>query len=187
MTQPAPQTTPTSPTLQPAITLIAAVPRNGAIGRAGGLLWVEAIDQRRFRELTMGHAVIMGRKTWDSLPPRFRPLPGRRNVVVSRQRGLQLQGAELAASLADAISLLRKPAIPPAQVFVIGGGDLYALAMPLADTLELTEIDADLDGDTFFPAWPRDAFTEIARQTHQATDGTRFDFVTYRRRPSASR
>ena len=166
-----------TPALTLTLTLIAAVARNGAIGRGGDLLWRDPADQRHFRALTMGHPVVMGRKTWDSLPERFRPLPGRRNVVVSRQRGLQLDGAETVASLDAALALLH--AEPCA--FVIGGGELYAEALPLADTLELTEIDAALDGDTFFPPWPREGFVEAVRKAQQATDGTAFAFVTYRR------
>jgi len=162
---------------RPALTLIAAVARNGAIGRDGDLLWREAADQRHFRTLTTGYPVIMGRKTWDSLPARFRPLPGRRNLVVTRQAGLQFDGAEAVASLDAALMRLR--AEP--RAFVIGGGELYTAALPLADTLALTEIDAALDGDTFFPPWPRSAFAEAAREVQQAADGTPFAFVTYRR------
>ena len=164
-------------TTRPAITLIAAVARNGAIGRGGDLIWREPADQRHFRALTMGSPVIMGRKTWASLPPRFRPLPGRRNIVVTRQAGLRLDGAEAVGSLDEALSLLSTAP----RAFVIGGGELYAAALPRADTLELTEIGADIDGDTFFPAWPREAFVEAAREAHHTADGAPFAFVTYRR------
>jgi len=162
---------------RPFLTLIAAVARNGAIGRGGDLLWREGADQRHFRALTMGHPVVMGRKTWDSLPPRFRPLPGRRNIVVSRQPALRLDGAEAFGSLDEALAQMSGEP----RAFVIGGGELYAAALPRADTLELTEIDADLEGDTFFPTWPREAFVEAAREAHHAADGTAFAFVTYRR------
>ncbi len=160
------------------ISLIAAVARNGVIGRDGDLVWREPADQRHFRATTLGHAVLMGRKTWDSLPARFRPLPGRRNLVLSRQPAPALPGAEVFASLEAALAAL--PA--EATVFVIGGGELYAQALPRAGTLVLTEIDADLAGDTHFP--PRDPADWVvsSREEGVAADGTRFAFVTYRRR-----
>jgi dihydrofolate reductase len=162
------------------ISLLAAVARGGVIGREGALPWRIAEDARRFRELTMGHPVVMGRRTWDSLPERFRPLPGRRNVVVTRNRGWHADGAETAGSLPDALELLdRTP-----QVFVIGGGAIYAEALPLATELFLTEIDADIEGDTFFPSWNRDAFQETSREHHVSETGLRFSFVTYLRRAS---
>ncbi len=161
------------------IVIVAAVARGGAIGRGNALLWHEPADQRRFRALTLGAPVIMGRLTWESLPARFRPLPGRRNLVVSRDVGYAAPGAEVAASLDEALA--RVADAPRAAV--IGGAQLYALALPRADRLELTEIDAELDGDTFFPAWDRSEFVETAREQHAAADGTRFSFVTYRRRP----
>ena len=160
------------------LALIAAVARNGAIGRDNELLWKEPQDQRHFAATTRGHAVLMGRKTWDSLPQRYRPLPGRRNVVVTRQAGFAAAGAETAPGLDDALQRLQ--AVP--LVFVIGGAQLYAQALPRADELVLTEIDADLDGDTFFPAWERRDFVEAVREAHVGADGTRFAFITYRRR-----
>lgn len=164
------------------LALVAAVARNGAIGRDNGLLWQEPLDQQHFRRVTLGAPVIMGRKTWDSLPERFRPLPGRRNVVVSRDPARHFDGAEGVPSLDVALALL---AGTP-QAFVIGGAQLYALALPRADELVLTEIDADLDGDTFFPAWDRSAFSEVARETHRGRDGLPFAFVTYRRRAAGA-
>jgi len=165
---------------RPAIALVAAVARNGAIGRANALLWRDPQDLAHFRRLTLGAPVVMGRRTWDSLPVRWRPLPGRRNLVLTRNPQWQADGAEAAASLADA--LVRLADAP--RVFVIGGAQLYALALPLADELHLTEIDADFDADTHFPPWPRAAFDELARLPQRSADGTRFDFVHYRRRPA---
>jgi dihydrofolate reductase len=159
------------------LTLIAAVARNGAIGRNNGLLWHEPQDQRHFRAATMGHPVVMGRKTWDSLPARFRPLPGRRNVVVTRNSALHFAGAESAPSLQHALQRL---AGEP-QVFVIGGAQLYAQALPLANEMMLTEVNADLDGDVCFPPWPAAEWTEAARQPAVAADATPFAFVTYQR------
>lgn len=164
------------------ISLIAAVARNGAIGKNNGLLWHEPQDQRHFRAVTLGHPVLMGRKTWDSLPARFRPLPGRQNVVLTRQADLQLAGAQVASSLGAALQLL---AGAP-QVFVIGGAQLYAQALPHANEMVLTEIDADLEGDVYFPAWQMADWTAEwitrDRQSAVAADGTPFAFVTYQRR-----
>lgn len=158
--------------------LIAAVARDGAIGRGNALLWTDPADQRHFRQSTLGCPVIMGRRTWESLPERFRPLPGRRNVVVTRNPAYAAPGAETAPGLDEALAQVR----PAPRVFVIGGGELYAQALPGADELWLTEIDADLPGDVFFPAIDRQAFEEVSRQPRQAADGTPFAFVVYRRR-----
>jgi dihydrofolate reductase len=165
------------------VVLIAAVARNGAIGRGNALLFNEQADQRHFRETTLGCPVIMGRKTWDSLPARFRPLPGRRNVVVSRNPAWQAEGAEIAPDLAAAMALVSDAP----RAFVIGGAQLYAQALPLADSLVLTEIDADLDGDTHFPAWDRSQFVERSSTAAVTASGVGYRFVTYDRRPGADR
>ena len=164
------------------VSLVAAVARDGVIGLEGGLPWRIPEDAQRFRALTIGHPVVMGRRTWDSLPTRFRPLPGRRNVVVTRNRAWKAVGAEQVGSLGDALALLAGEA----HVFVIGGGELYAEALPLADELLLTEIDAEMDGDTFFPTWERTLFEEISREHHVSKTGVPFSFVTYARRQSPS-
>ena len=160
------------------LSLIAAVPRNGAIGRDNELLWKESADQKHFAATTRGHAVIMGRKTWESLPPRFRPLPGRRNIVVTRNAGFEAAGAETVDSLEAALQRVNDGPL----AFVIGGAQLYAQALPHVDEMVLTEIDADLDGHVHFPAWDRQAFVEASREGHVGADGTGFAFVTYRRR-----
>lgn len=159
------------------IVLIAGVARRGAIGRNNDLLWHLPADMARFKALTLGHPVIMGRKTWDSLPARFRPLPGRRNLVLSRTVDLRLTGAEAFTSLNAALIACAEAA----QVFVIGGAQIYAEALPLASRLELTEINADFDADCFFPAWQRADFAERGRETHTSPDGWTYDFVTYQR------
>jgi dihydrofolate reductase len=160
------------------VSLVAAVARGGVIGNGNAIPWRIPEDAQRFRALTMGHPVVMGRRTWDSLPDRFRPLPGRRNVVVTRNADWQANGAERAGSLEDGLHLL--DGAP--QAFVIGGGELYADALPLADELLLTEIDVDIDGDTWFPSWDRTAFEETSREQHVSANGTPFAFVTYARR-----
>ena len=160
------------------LSVVAAVARGGVIGRSGTIPWRLPEDSRRFRDLTIGHPVVMGRRTWESLPDRFRPLPGRRNVVVSRDVEWSDEGAERAGSLGEALELL---AHDP-RVFVIGGAALYAEALPLADELLLTEIDADVEGDVFFPPFDLAEFEEISREPQVAEDGTEFAFVTYARR-----
>ena len=161
-------TAPDTPELPAEIVLIAAVARNGVMGRGSELVFNEPADQRHFRQATMGCPVVMGRKTWESLPARFRPLPGRRNLVVTRNPAFDAPGAECAPCLAEA--LLRVAGAP--RVFVIGGAQLYAAAMPLAHRLLLTEVDADLDGDVFFPPWDRSHFEEVSRQTARSAAGT---------------
>jgi dihydrofolate reductase len=160
---------------RPALALIAAVPRNRAIGRGGELIFHESEDQKHFRRVTLGCPVIMGRKTWDSLPPRFRPLPGRRNIVVTRNALWSSEGALRAGSLDEALKL----AAGAARVFVIGGAELYALALPRADELVLTEIDADLDGDTYFPDWPRAQFRQTSSEPHLTAGGVGYRFNHY--------
>jgi dihydrofolate reductase len=163
--------------------LIAAVARGGAIGLGGTMPWQLKADLAHFRRTTMGCPVVMGRKTWDSLPPAFRPLPGRRNLVVTRNPAWQAEGAEAVASLDAALAALAGAA----RVFVVGGGELYAQALPRADELVLTEIDADFAADTYFPPWDRGAFEEVARERHVAEAGWAFDFVRYRRRAVPNR
>jgi dihydrofolate reductase len=160
------------------VSLVAAVARGGVIGRDGGIPWRIPEDMTRFRELTTGHAVVMGRRTWESLPDEFRPLPGRDNVVVTRNPDWSAQGADRAGSLEDALELLDSAP----RVFVIGGGEIYAAVLPYADELLLTEIDADVEGDTFFPAWNRDEFDEVERLERVTEGRTPFAFVRYVRR-----
>jgi dihydrofolate reductase len=160
------------------LALVAAVARNGVIGKDGAVPWHLPDDLARFRRLTTGHPVIMGRRTWDSLPDRFRPLPGRRNIVVTRNPGWNAEGAEPVGSLEEALGLLDDSPL----VFVIGGAELYASALPLADELLLTEVGLEVEGDAFFPGWDADAFEEVSREPRIAADGTPFAFVRYDRR-----
>ena len=161
------------------VALVAAVARGGVIGRDSGIPWRLPEDMQRFRALTMGHPVVMGRRTWESLPDQFRPLPGRGNVVVTRNSDWSAQGADRAGSIEDALRLLEGEA----TVFVIGGGEIYAAALPSADELLLTEIDAEIEGDTYFPDWDPDDFEEVARERHVSSEGVGYSFVTYERRP----
>lgn len=162
------------------LVLVAAVARNGVIGRDGVMPWHLPEDLAHFRRTTQGLPVLMGRRTWESLPERFRPLPGRRNIVVTRQAGWAAPGAEVAASVDAALALV---ADAP-RACVIGGGELYATLLPRVDELVLTEIDADFDGDTRLPGTLRAGFAEVAREAHRAAAPNDFcyAFVTYRRR-----
>jgi dihydrofolate reductase len=155
--------------------LIYARARNGVIGKDGGLPWHLPEDLAHFKRLTLGCPVIMGRKTWDSLPARFRPLPGRLNIVVTRQAGWKADGAAPAASLPKAIELAGEAPL----AWVIGGAELFAQALPLADVAEVTEIDADFEGDVFAPQ-PGASWKESAREMHTAASGVPYSFVTYR-------
>ena len=169
-----------SDTHRPLLALIAAVARNGVIGRDNDMPWHLPEDLKHFRESTMGHAVLMGRRTWDSLPPKVRPLPGRRNIVLTRQPGWQAEGAEAAVSLDAALALLQGQP----RAFVIGGVEVYARALPLADELVLTEIRQDVEGDVRFPEFDRGRFVETLRrpQLAAAPQSLNYDFVTYRRK-----
>jgi dihydrofolate reductase len=154
--------------------LIYARARNRVIGRAGGLPWRLPEDMAHFKQVTMGCPVIMGRKTWDSLPERFRPLPGRTNIVVTRRPDWQAPGATRAASLPEAVALC---AGEP-RAWVIGGADIYAQAEPLASTAEVTEIEADFEGDAFAPPLGPE-WQEVARRRERSANGLEFSFVTY--------
>ncbi|MDP2665629.1 MAG: dihydrofolate reductase [bacterium] len=133
-----------------------------ALGRDNRLLWHIPEDMRRFKELTVGHPVIMGRKTWESLPQKFRPLPGRTNIVVTRQVDYEAKGAVVADSFENARAVSKRA--PGAdEIFVIGGGELYAAALPHANRLYLTLVDAETDADTFFPPYEQE-FKMISKE-----------------------
>lgn len=158
----------------PRVYLVAAVAANGVIGADGKLPWRIPEDLRHFKALTLGHPVIMGRKTWESLG---RPLAGRENIVVTRTPGYEAPGAHVAASLDGALALCAGEPV----AFVIGGSELYAAALPQADGLVLTEIERDYSGDARFPDWDRSAWRETQRKPQTGADGLRFDFVLYER------
>ena len=160
---------------RPIVSLVAIVARDGGSGRAGDLLVHLPGDLPRLTRLTMGAPIVMGRKTWDSLPRR--PLPGRRNLVVTRDPLWHGEGAERAASLEEALA--RAGDVP--RVFVLGGAEIFARALPLADELELTEIDAEFAADTFFPAWNRAEFRQTSCETQATPEGLVYRYASYRR------
>lgn len=156
------------------IYLIAAVAKNGVIGANGKLPWHLAEDMKHFKRLTLNHPIIMGRRTWESFA---KPLPDREHVVISRKPGFEAPGASVASSLEGAIALCAGEPV----AFVIGGVEVYAAALPLADGLVLTEIHQDYAGDTRFPDWDRKAWRVSQKETHTSAGGVRFDFVFYER------
>lgn len=156
------------------IYLVAAVAANGIIGRDGRLPWHLPEDMKHFKRVTMGHPVIMGRKTWESLK---RPLPGRENIVVTRQPGYEAPGAAVASSLEAALALCAGESV----ACVIGGERVFKDSLPIAAGLVMTEIRQDFDGDTRFPDYDRSQWRETQREAHTAANGMRFDFVLYER------
>lgn len=163
------------------INLIWAEAHNRVIGKDGVMPWHLPEDLAHFKRTTLGAPVIMGRKTWDSLPARFRPLPGRTNIVISRQAAFLADqvGIDLmvVASLEAALDMASKQSAV-SNVWVIGGAQIYAQALPLAHTVVVTEIDADFDGDAFAPKLGNE-WTETTRESHTAANGLPLDFVTY--------
>jgi len=149
------------------IALIAALAENGVVGRDNQLPWHLPGDLPYFKRVTLGKPVVMGRKTWDSIG---RPLPGRANIVVSRQVGLQLEGATVVADIESALALASGIAAAAGvqELMVIGGAEIYALALPLAQRLYLTEVHAEVAGDAWFPPWNRDDWQERSREYHSA-------------------
>ncbi|KRB97835.1 dihydrofolate reductase [Hydrogenophaga sp. Root209] len=158
----------------PRLHLIFARAANGVIGKDNALPWHLPEDMAHFKRTTLGCPVIMGRKTWDSLPRKFRPLPGRLNIVVTRDVHWQADGAARASSLEDAVRLCP----PDADAWVIGGAQVYTAALHLADTAVVTEIAQDFEGDAFAPVFGP-TWRETAREHHTAANGLPFAFVTY--------
>ena len=154
------------------IYLVAAVASNGVIGRNGHLPWHLPEDLKHFKKLTLGHPVIMGRRTWESLRG---PLPGRDNIVVTSRPGYDAPGAAIASSLESALALCAGESV----AFVIGGNQLFAESLPIAAGLVMTEIHREYEGDTWFPEYDHSRWRESQREGHVAADGTKFDFVLY--------
>jgi dihydrofolate reductase len=163
------------------ISLIAALTKNRVIGINNGLPWHLPDDMKYFMQTTKAHHVIMGRKNYDSIPEKFRPLPNRANIVVTRQKEFSAPQCAVVRSLEEGIEMARKAG--EQEVFVIGGSDMYKLALPLSNRLYLTEIETELTGDTYFPEFNRSHWKETSRQHHSTDDrhAFAFDFVVYDR------
>ena len=158
--------------------MIYARARNGVIGNLGQLPWHLPEDLAHFKRTTLGQPVVMGRVTWESLPEKFRPLPGRSNVVVSRQTSFSAAGAQLASSLEAAMALF-----PPAEIiWLIGGAQLYAKGLSIASQIVMTEIDADYEGDAFAPLISSNDWTETHRTSHVSAQGLAYHLVTLQKR-----
>jgi dihydrofolate reductase len=158
------------------LSVVVAADERGGIGRAGGLPWHLPEDLKRFKSLTMGKPIVMGRRTWDSIG---RPLPGRRSIVVSQQAGLAIEGAEVVGSLEQALEV----AADAPEVCVIGGAELYRLALPLADVVHLTRVHAEVDADTFLPPLEPSEWQQVSSERHaaDARHAHPYSFVTLRR------
>ncbi|HCW07771.1 MAG TPA: diacylglycerol kinase [Cytophagales bacterium] len=164
------------------ISIIAAVAKNGVIGKANDLPWRLPDDMKYFMETTSGHHVIMGRKNYESLPPKFRPLPNRTNIVITRQQNFHADGCKVIHDLNEGVTLAKQN--QEKELFIIGGAEIYQLALAQTDQLYLTEIDAEIVGDTYFPYWNKSEWKEISRKHHQADQkhNYAFDFVIYKRK-----
>ncbi len=151
--------------------------RNGVIGRDGDLPWRLASDMAHFKVLTLGKPVIMGRKTWDSLPRR--PLPGRTNIVLTRDGSFEPRNAVRSEDFSEALQIAREQAEEDgvSEVCVIGGAALFALALPKAGRIYLTEVEAEVAGDVVFPAFDESQWVEVSRETHPASDADEYPFV----------
>lgn len=157
----------------PRIAFVVAVARNGVIGRKGELPWRISSDLKRFKQITMGKPVIMGRKTWESLPRR--PLAGRLNIVITRHRAYKAEGAAVVASIDAAIARAREARTE--EICVIGGSDIFRQFLPLADRLYLTEVDLEPEGDVLFPPLDFTQWRETSRETHPRSEGDDAGFV----------
>ncbi len=161
---------------KPVISILVAMDENGVIGRDGDLPWRLPADLRRVKALTTGNTIIMGRKTFDSIG---RPLPNRRSIVISRDRSLRIEGAEVVHSLEAALARAQADD----EIFVFGGAEIFRLALPLAHRLYLTRVHAQVDGDVHFPSWRPEAWEQIEDQSHPADERHDFpySFQTWRR------
>jgi dihydrofolate reductase len=158
------------------ISLVLAMASNGMIGVEGGMPWRIPEDMKHFKAVTMGKPIVMGRKTWDSFPKK--PLPGRANIVITRDLNWRAEGAVVAHSLDDALA----HAGAAEEIAVIGGAQVYKLALPRADLVHLTEVNRDFAGDTHMPLFDKAAWRETSRENHTTPDGLDYSFVTLERR-----
>lgn len=161
------------------ISMIAAVAANGVIGKDNDLAWHLPDDMKFFQEKTKGHHVIMGRKNYDSLPSKFKPLPQRANIIVTRQQDFKAEGCSVVHSIEEALEICRKNG--EEEAFIIGGGEIYRLGFNYANVMYITEIKKPYEGDTYFPKYNKNGWKEVGRNHHPADDRheSAFDFVKY--------
>lgn len=166
------------------ISLIAAVSQNGVIGKNNDLPWHLPDDMKYFMQTTKEHHVIMGRKNYESIPEKFRPLPNRTNIVITRQKNYQAPGTRIVHALEDALAIAKEN--NEREAFIIGGGEIYKLGMTYTTRMYLTEIHAVIEGDAYFPSFIKDQWKEVSRQHHPSDDRHRyaFDFVIYEKIPA---
>jgi dihydrofolate reductase len=160
------------------LVLVLAKADNGVIGASGAIPWRIADDMKRFKALTLGKPIVMGRKTWDSFPKK--PLPGRTNIVITRDRSWRPAGALVAHSFDEALALAERE--HPSEIAIIGGAEVFNAALPLAARIELTEVHTDAKGDTSLPPFDKNIWRESARTQHAAPDGLRYSYVTLLRK-----
>ena len=161
-----------------AIVFVLAMADNGVIGASGRIPWRIPEDMKRFKALTMGKPIVMGRKTWDSFPKK--PLPGRTNIVITRDAAWKADGAVAVHSLDEALAQARRE--NPAEIAIIGGAEIYKAALPRATRVELTQVHTNVAGDTHFPPFEESTWRETAREAHTTPDGLRYSYVTLERR-----
>lgn len=161
---------------KPRISIIVAHSRNMAIGKKNALLWHLPNDLSRFKKLTMGHPMVMGRKTYESIG---KPLPGRTSIVITRDGNLKIEGAIVVTSATDALERARE--IEKEEIFVIGGGEIYKEILPMVDRLYVTVLDKDVDGDTFFPEYENDFIKKISEEPGGEHEGAKYYYLILER------
>jgi dihydrofolate reductase len=163
------------------VSFVVAVARNRVIGKNNDLPWRLPDDMKFFMQITKGHHVILGRKNYDSLPKKYRPLPERTNIIITRQPSFEAPGCTVVHSVEEALTMARHNG--ETEAMIIGGAEIYKLCFPYADKLYITEIHADIEGDVYFPPFSKSEWQEVSRVAHAADErhAYSFDFVTYER------
>ena len=163
------------------ISIIVAISKNGVIGKNNKLAWNLPDDIFYFSKMTMGHSIIMGRKNWDSIPNKWKPLPNRKNIIISRNKNQNINNVDITNSIEKAIKIGREN--EDEEIFIIGGGEIYKLGFEFVDKLYITEIKKNIEGDTFFPKWNKSEWKEISRISHPSDSKHiyDFDYVIYKK------
>ena len=163
----------------PHISIIVAHSKNMVIGKGNDLIWKIPNDQARFKNLTMGHPVIMGRKTWESIPEKFRPLSGRTNFIITRDSSYSAPGATVTTSIENALASAQQ-ALGNEEIFVVGGGEIYKAALPFTDRLYITMVDKEVEGDVFFPEYSN-KFTKKISEESGEFEGLKYSYLILER------